>query len=171
MPDVMDYIKWRGDLSFVQDPPNAVDSLIFSSLSYISYGGEVENSPDDPILLRDAASSYFALEDRESRIRVKNDLELLRLAAASVRFGFTKLYQYRNVFVAEQETQFAAVTFLLDDGSAVLAFRGTDYSLVGWKEDFNMSFQQTVPAQRLSVQYAREVAFAYAGPLRFGGHS
>lgn len=171
MATVFDYITWRGDLSFTQDPPNAVDALIFSALSYIRYGGAVEENPNKPILLRDAADAYFLLEDSESRVRVKNDLDLLRAAAQSARFGFTKLYLYRDVFVPEQETQFAAVTFLLDDGSAFLAFRGTDYSLVGWKEDFNMSFQQTIPAQRLAVQYAREVAAEYAAPMRFGGHS
>ena len=171
MSNVMDYLKWRGDLSFTQDPPNAVDALIFSALAYIRYGGRVEAEPHTPILLRDAAEEYFVLEDHEARVRVKNDLDLLHEAARSTRFGFTRLYLYRDLFVPEQETQFAAVTFLLDDGSAFLAFRGTDYSLVGWKEDFNMSFQQTVPAQRLALQYTREVAAEYMAPLRLGGHS
>ena len=171
MANVFDYIKWRGDLTFTQDPPNAVDALIFSALSYIRFGGQVETEPHTPVLLRDAAEVYFALDDHEERIRVKNDLELLHEAARSIRFGLTKLYLYRDLFVPEQETQFAAVTFLLDDGSAFLAFRGTDYSLVGWKEDFNMSFQQTIPAQRLALQYTREVAAEYTAPLRLGGHS
>lgn len=171
MANVMEYLKWRGDLSFSQDPPNAVDALIFSSLAYIRYGGQVEADPRKPIYLRDAAEAYFALEDHEDRVRVKNDLELLHAAASSNRFGHTRLYLYRDMLIPEQETQFAAVTFLLDDGSAFLAFRGTDYSLVGWKEDFNMSFQQTVPAQRLALQYTREVAAEYLAPLRLGGHS
>jgi len=59
----------------------------------------------------------------------------------------------------------------LDDGSMFLAFRGTDNSLVGWKEDFNMTFQQTVPAQRLALQYTRDVAMEYLRPMRLGGHS
>ena len=171
MADVFDYIKWRGDLTFTQDPPNAVDALIFSALAYIRFGGDVEQQPHKPVQLRAAADAYFALEDHEERIRVRNDLELLRAAADSVRFGYTQLYLYRDMLIPEQETQFAAVTFLLDDGSAFLAFRGTDYSLVGWKEDFNMAFQQTVPAQRLAVQYTREVAAEYLAPLRLAGHS
>ena len=171
MANMFDYIAWRGELTFTQDPPNSVDALIFSSLAYIQYGGRVEAEPQNPIYLRDAAEEYFALADFEERIRVRNDLELLRAAANSTRFGFTKIYLYRDTLIPEQETQFAAMTFLLDDGSAFLAFRGTDYSLVGWKEDFNMSFQQTVPAQRLAVQYTREVAAEYMAPLRLGGHS
>ena len=171
MADILDYLKWRGDLSFSQDPPNGVDALIFSALAYIQYGGRVEQYPDVPITLREAAEEFFAMADHEQRIRVKSDLELLREAAKSNRFGFSKLCLYRDLFIPEQETQFAAITFLLDDGSGFLTFRGTDYSLVGWKEDFNMSFQQTVPAQRLAVQYTREVAAQYLIPLRLGGHS
>ena len=171
MATVFDYIAWRGDLTFTQDPPNAVDALIFSTLSYIRYGGAVEEDPRQPVLLREAAEHFFTLEDPENRIRVEKDLDLLQQAALSTRFGQTKLVRYQDVLIPEQETQFAAVTFLLDDGSAFLAFRGTDYSLVGWKEDFNMSFQQTVPSQRLAVQYVREVAAEYTLPLRLGGHS
>ena len=171
MGTILDYIRWRGDLTFDQDPVNAVDALVFSALSYISYGGRVEAQPRTPVRLKDAAEEYFASEDHESRVRVRNDLDLLHLAAASVRFGGSRICMYREEFVPEQETQFAAMTFVLDDGSLFLAFRGTDYSLVGWKEDFNMSFQQTVPAQRLALQYTREVAMEYVAPMRLGGHS
>lgn len=171
MANLFDYLKWRGDLTFTQDPPNGVDALIFSALSYIRFGGRTEEEPNTPIHLRDAAEDFFALEDHEHRLRVKMDMELLHAAACTVRFGFTKLYLYRDLFIPEQETQFAAVTFLLDDGSACLTFRGTDNSLVGWKEDFNMSFQQTIPAQRLALQYTREVAAEYTAPLRLCGHS
>lgn len=71
----------------------------------------------------------------------------------------------------EQDTQFFAMTFLLDDGSAMVTFRGTDSSVVGWKEDFNMSFQQTVPSQLLAQQYLRQISYEHAGPIRVCGHS
>jgi hypothetical protein len=171
MANIMDYLRWRGDLSFSQDPPNEVDALIFSALSYIQFGCEVETEPRAPKRLREAAADFSALVDIQSRIRVKNDLELLQLAAGSRRFGNSRLCMYRDLYIPEQETQFAAVTFLLDDDSLFLAFRGTDYTLTGWKEDFNMTFQQTVPAQRLALQYTREVAMEYSQPMRLGGHS
>ena len=171
MANMMDYLQWRGDLSFTQDPPNAVDALIFSALTYVSYGGRVESESRKPVRLKDAAEDFFALPDCESRVRVKNDLELLHAAVKTVRFGCCQICMYRDELIPEQETQFAAMTFLLDDGSMFLAFRGTDYSLVGWKEDFNMTFQQTIPAQRLALQYTREVALEYTLPMRLGGHS
>ena len=43
MATMIDYLQWRGDLTFTQDPPNCVDALIFSTLSYIRYGGVVES--------------------------------------------------------------------------------------------------------------------------------
>ena len=171
MGTMFDYLKWRGDLTFSQDPPNGVDALIFSTLSYIHYGGLVESKPLVPVRLREAAEYFFTREDPEQYVRVEKDLDLLQQAAMTTRFGNSRLVMYRDSLIPEQETQFAAVTFLLDDGTAFLAFRGTDYTLVGWKEDFNMSFQQTVPAQRLAQQYVREVAAEFELPLRLGGHS
>jgi len=171
MATMYDYLKWRGDLTFRQDPPNEVDALIFSTLSYIHYGGAVEASPEVPVLLRDAAEDFFSRKDPEQYVRVEKDLDLLHQAAMSTRFGQIRIVMYRDMLIPEQETQFAAMTFLLDDGSMFLAFRGTDNSLVGWKEDFNMTFQQTIPAQRLALQYTRDVALEYLRPMHLGGHS
>ena len=171
MSNVFDYLKWRGDLTFAQDPPNAVDALVFSGLAYVSYGGDVESSPEMPVPLREAAETFFGFDDCESRVRMKNDLELLRAAACTVRFGQSRICMYRDMLIPEQETQFAAMTFLLDDGTMFLAFRGTDTTLVGWKEDFNMTFQQTIPAQRLALQYTRDVALEHTRLMRLGGHS
>lgn len=171
MANIFDYLTWRGDLTFTQDPVNAVDALIFSALSYIHYGGSVAADPDTPVTLRDAAESYFVGDPGENSYRVKNDLELLKQAAQTTRFGLSRLVQYRDDFLPEQETQFAAMTFLLDDGTMFMSFRGTDSTLIGWKEDFNMSFQETVPSQRMAEQYTREVASKYVWPLRLGGHS
>ena len=171
MADLFDYLLWRGDLSFAQVPPNAVDALIFSAISYIRFGADVESSPDTPILLSKAFEDLTSLPDFEDRIRVKKDLELLEAVSQSPRFGNCKIYQYRDILIREEETQFAAITFLLDDGSTFLAFRGTDYTLTGWKEDFNMSFQSSIPAQRLALEYVQEFAAAHPVPIWMGGHS
>ena len=169
--NVLDYLKWRGDLTFTQDPLNAVDALIFSALSYIRYGGAVEEKPEEPVTLRDAAGAFFALDNFEVRIRAKNDLELLRRASESTRFGLSRICRYTDLYIPEEETQFAAMTFLLDDGTAFLAFRGTDNTLVGWKEDFNMSFRQIIPAQLLALNYTHDVWAAHTAPMRLCGHS
>ena len=126
MATMFDYIQWRGDLTFTQDPPNAVDALIFSSLAYIQFGEIVDPQSASPVLLSDAAERFFTVAEPETLVRVEKDLDLLQKAAMSTRFGQTKLVYYRDSLIPEQETQFAAITFLLDDGTAFLAFRGTD---------------------------------------------
>ena len=171
MSNVFDYLKWRGDLRFSQSPLNYVDALIFSGLAYIEYGGQVEAFPQKPVLLKQAALDFFAQPDHELRSRVQRDQELLTAAAETERFGNCAICMYRDQLIPEQETQFAAMSFLLDDGSMFAAFRGTDNSLVGWKEDFNMTFQQTIPAQRLAQQYIREAVLEYQRPIHIGGHS
>jgi len=167
MADLFDYITWRGDLSFQQDPPNEVDALIFSGLSYICYC--LDRS--DQCILREAAVEFMSHPNSQERLRLKNDLELLKAAAETRRFGECVLCEYADLLIPEEETQFAAIAFLLDDNSAFLSFRGTDETLTGWKEDFNMSFQDTVPSQRLALSYTEVFAQKYANPFRMAGHS
>ena len=171
MADLFDYLHWRGDLTFSRVAPGSVDALIFSALSYISFTGSLVEQPDVPVSLRDAAKHFFAAQCQEERCRVKSDLRLLKAAAETKRFGNCQVLQYRDILIPREDTQFAAITFLLDNDSAFLAFRGTDYSLTGWKEDFNMSFQESVPAQRLAAEYVRDFALRYPLPMYLGGHS
>lgn len=171
MEGLFDYLHWRGDIPFSQVSPTPVDALIFSALSYIGFDGIVPKDLSGSIPLDTAAEQFAALPDAEKRVRVRYDQRLLEAAAKTLRFRSCKLCFFRNIFVPEEDTQFAAVTFLLEDGSAFLAFRGTDYSVAGWKEDFNMSFLDSVPAQREALAYTREFASHIPVLLRLGGHS
>lgn len=171
MADLFDYLHWRGDLPFSQVPPGPVDALIFSALSYITFAGSPAERPDFPISLRDAAEVFFQLSDTRDRCRIRTDLRLLEEAAHTRRFGETFLWQYQDILIPEEDTQFAAMTFLLDSNCGLVAFRGTDYSLTGWKEDFNMSFQESIPAQRLAQKYVADLSARYPMPLYIAGHS
>ena len=171
MYDMFDYLAWRGDLSFKKIGPNPVDMLIFSTLSYINYEGIVSGNPNKKITLQEAAEQFLALPDKEQKVRVKKDIELLEAAANTERFANVGMAFYRNVFVPEEEKQFAALTYYPGDGTAVLTFRGTDHTLVGWKEDFNMTFQDTIPAQREALKYLEEYAVNRLEPIRMCGHS
>ena len=168
MSDIRDYVRWRGDLSFRSDPPNPADALVFAALSYLRLEGL---APKTPVGLPELARKFLELKDCEDRLRSKTDPELLALAADSQRFGSCKAACYEDIFLPEEDTQFAAVTFLGEDGSVFMAFRGTDSTVVGWKEDFNMSFQQTVPSQRLAQDYVRRVSREFPGDLWLCGHS
>lgn len=171
MANLFDYITWRGDLSFRQDGINAVDAMLFSNLAYIRLGGSAQSNPDKPMALREAAEEFFLLPDCGERCRYESDLQQFHAAADSSRFGSLKIVEYLEDYDEIEEIQFAAATFLLDDGGIVISFRGTDRTLVGWKEDFNMTYQKNVPAQRNAVLYVRRLARKYPGPIYLCGHS
>ena len=103
--------------------------------------------------------------------RVPLDLQLLQQAANSTRFGSVRLFRYVESFQEQQEQQFSATTFLLDNDTAYVAFRGTDNTLVGWKEDFNMSFQSEVPSQTAAAAYLQEFSALPIHHILVGGHS
>ncbi len=171
MADLFAYLRWRGDLPFTQVGLNCVDSLVLSTLCYIRFDGLVPEDLSRPVSLPDAAEAFLALPGQERRVRSRFDPELLRAAAQTARFRDVQLAFYRNLFLPEEQTQFASVACLLPDGSAYLAFRGTDATLVGWKENFNMSFQDFVPAQQQAARYASDFAAVCSAPLWLGGHS
>ena len=171
MADMFDYLAWRGDIRFSQMGLNPVDSLIFSTLSYIMFKDVAPESPHQRVTLEDAALAMLADPDNLKKVRVKEDLDLLAAAASTERFRKIGLSCYQDVFIPEEDTQFAAMTFYLDDGSACLTFRGTDNTLVGWKEDFNMTFLESIPAQRLAVRYLNNFAAASTAPMHLAGHS
>lgn len=170
MTNLSDYILWRGDLSFAQDPLNAIDSLIFSYLVYLRFPEELLSDPDAEVSVDRVEEEMSQLADYRERGN-NHQLELLHQAAQSRRFAGVKLVQFCTQFIPEEDTQFAAAAFALDDGSMAVAFRGTDNTLVGWKEDFNMCFQEAVPAQRLAVDYIRQLYGRWGMPMYLCGHS
>lgn len=171
MANVLDYIRWRGDLSFQASPFNEVDNLILCCLSYIRYQGAADFAAGQAITLRQASSWLESLPEEARHTRSALDPELLSLAGASRRFGQVRLTHYEDIQDPEQELQFSAVTFLLDEDKAYVAFRGTDNTLVGWKEDFNMSYLPQVPAQREAVRYLDALRSLPQKELLVGGHS
>ena len=97
--------------------------------------------------------------------------DFYRAAAANPRFAPVAMNAFDERFDPRAQTQFAALTYRLPDGTLAVAFRGTDDSLVGWKEDFNMAFQYPVPAQVSAADYLTRVAALWEGPIVLMGHS
>ena len=171
MTNLFDYLAWRGDLTLSQIPFGNVDSLLLSVLAYVFFDGILWESPYRRIPLRLAAEVFLARPKEQQKARVEEDILLLEKLAQSRRFQNAELCAYINKLDVTAEKQFSAVTILLEDETAFLAFRGTDSSLVGWKEDFNMSFMEEVPAQREAEAYLGMIAACFDAKLRLGGHS
>ena len=177
MGTMLDYLDWRGDLTLEQDPFNEVDNLLLAELSFLELTGIVPDvGQGRGVKLRRAVETYFAQREGEKLsmgVLVPNQiLTMAREMAASPRFQNMRLTGFRSILDTDREIQFAALTIDLGDGSLYLSFRGTDDTLVGWKEDFNMTFLPAVPSQQLAVDYVRETAARARGKqLRLGGHS
>lgn len=172
MTDIFDYINWRGDLTFEQDPLNCVDSLIFSQMAYFPFDGLWTEEENGEITLAEVQRRLWErMKAGETpHFHMSKDKQLFPAMAQSRRFGSLKLRDFVNSIDLKQEKQFAAVTVLLPEG-AFLAYRGTDNTLVGWNEDLNMSFTTPVPAQMEAVAYFEQAAVKLDGPLWMGGHS
>ena len=171
MSTFMEYIDWRGDLPFARDPFNEVDNLIFSQLIYADFGGIVPPPGEEgSVTLREASEQYDA-EGRDQSFMLNDPKPLLMHAAESERFGKVKLSAFADEIDTEKQLQFAAVTFELDDGTVFVAYRGTDNTIVGWREDFNISVLTEIPAQSRAASYLNETASRFDGLIRVGGHS
>lgn len=165
------YVRERMD-TFEERPLCRVDSLVFSWLAYarieplLDAACTPEGVALSELLRAEAFDHMFGTSWDPVGSR-----DLLFAVCASPRFRTARLTDFRFKTDMGAEEQFAACTFRLPTGAAYVAFRGTDSTVVGWKEDFNMTFLNPVPAQVEAARYLDEVAQATDGPLYVGGHS
>ena len=177
MGTVYDYLTWRGDLTMRAAPFCEVDSLILSMFAYLDMQDIVPAPGEEGTLSVWAASKAFMErypDPKKSKMGVlipKDIVKMMRAMRSTKRFGTLKMSGYVNLIDPETELQFSAVTFLMADGTAVVTYRGTDDTLVGWKEDMNMCFLPVVPAQIKAVEYLKNVAKEHKGKLILTGHS
>ncbi len=173
MKTVIDYLKEYGEYTFEEKPLNDVDSLILSQFSYINFDGLVHGAADKEQMvtmkeLIDSADYEHLYADERYR---KDNTALFQTMYHSRRFQSIRIGYYVNRVDLDKETQFSAVTIRLSDGKFYMAFRGTDESIVGWKEDFNLAFSKPVPGQIMSVEYLEQAAGMTDGGFYVGGHS
>ena len=174
MGNIMDYISWRGDLTFAQSPFNEVDNLILACFSYVNLDRIPAVTRQKGIELKKLVKEFKKLHTIKE---LEADKSFIRLApfmmfemAESVRFGNCVIRNYVNEIVTEAEQQFSAVEIVLDDGTSYISFRGTDDTIIGWKEDFNVS-TGVVPDLDRDVEYMQRISDKASGMLRVGGHS
>ena len=167
--------------SFIEVPFCPVDSLVLSSLVYLNLDeyryGSVHGAESVPVIdilrftpLRSMLSGGW-LEDAEELP------DFLRALACSRRYADLSVSLFANETAEIIEKQFCACTFTVGakDGAplAYLAFRGTDGTIAGWKEDFNLSYMPVIPSQKTATAYVSGVLSALPGdmPIYVGGHS
>jgi hypothetical protein len=171
-----DYLYWRGDLTIEQSPLNEIDSMIFSILAYVNFTPVLnEFNIIDQITMNDTLTKFTELGLFENTDGLsdfdKECLTILKLVSSKRRYSKIKLIGYKEYFKIEKETQFGAISFILEDDSLLLSFRGTDESIIGWKEDFTMSFSNKIGSQKHGLDYLNEIAKINNNSIYITGHS
>lgn len=176
MANIMDYLVWRGDLLFSQAEFNEVDNLILSDLVYVDFADIVPGIKERKTITLKEASEIFFRHHTDEEIEAKVSMTktaafLMREMAKTKRFSDIKLSKYINDIDTRQQSQFCAMKIQLDDESIFISYSGTDETIVGWKENFNMSFLTETPGQLKAVEYLNTVISSRNKKLRIGGHS
>lgn len=172
---IIDYLKEYADVSLADEPMNDVDSLALCQFSYLKFDGLVPSVTENARAV--SLQQLYEHPDYEKLYGderyEKENRALFEAMRRCVRFRNMKLNCYINIIEnqADFETQFSAVTFLLEDGTMYVAYRGTDETIVGWKEDFNMAFLSPVPGQEFAIKYLNMVTERLPRDFYIGGHS
>lgn len=173
MENIIGYVKEWGQYHLSEKPFNEVDSLVLCQLVYLNYGPFVPglDRESEPVSIR----SIYENPDRDRILDDywyrENNIELFTAVTSSKRFGGLKVNYYVNIINEQEQTQFSAMTYVLEDQSAYIAYRGTDATIVGWKEDLNLAFSKPLPSHHLAVEYMEYVADFMEGSFYTGGHS
>lgn len=177
MANIMDYLDWRGDVPFSVSPFCEVDSLIFAEFSFVDLNDIVSSRAcDEGVPLSLAVARYFALHPDEHEklgLIVPSQIRpLVYRMAECARYRDVKIRGFVDHIDENIQKQFAAMTFELSEDELYVVFRGTDDTLIGWKENFNMSFLAAVPAQLEAVAYLNDIgANTTHSRIFVGGHS
>ncbi|MBR5765379.1 MAG: DUF2974 domain-containing protein [Lachnospiraceae bacterium] len=170
MGNITDYVTEYGDKTLNELPFNEVDSLILSQFAYLKF--------DKPLEAADHTMTIGELKDSPEYEQLFTDTRfekvnrgLFEAMAESRRFSNVKLFEYVNMVDAQWEIQFSAITCMFENGYIYVAYRGTDETLTGWKEDFNMAFITPIPAQTKAVQYLNRIMAGVRSEVTLGGHS
>ena len=163
---MVDYLVWRGELSLEASPWNAVDALLIATLSYLNIHG-IRDARG--WTMREAKRLDLVIPSPDNSFRPR--LDAFNGMADSVRFGECRMHHFIAMTDETTNMQFSAMCVDLPDGTMAVAFRGTDNTLIGWREDFDMSYRTWVPGQEAAGYYLSQAAQATDRPLRLMGHS
>lgn len=173
--DILDYINWRGDIDFINSPFNEVDALILSQLMYLDFKNLVDENLKNKISLADLSQNFFNSSHNVNNLGIiinPKTRELLELCGKSKRFSQVSVSGYQESFDSAEEFQFCGAIFTIPKPkTSIIVFRGTDDTLIGWKEDLNMVYAAAVPSQILATEYVEKYINNLKGEKIICGHS
>lgn len=176
MDNLFDYLKWRSDLSFSRCRINELDFALFSQIIMIPYTLYIDmpmSKTNDSITLKDLA--VLVKENKEKFVKKMGLIIPPQILDIVIKMGESHRYEnivvrnYESEICVSQEIQFTVFTLDLDEETRVIAYSGTDDSIIGWKEDFNMMFTFPTPAQKQAIRYLKK--YSENKKLYIVGHS
>ena len=172
MAHLIDYLEKVENLTFDQEPLNILDKVCINEIGYLTYEKWLTASDlKKPINLHDFAEGKELNPDYSFMV-TKERVELAEAIVRSRRFASLSLSNYRSVLDKEVEKQFAAMIFSLPElDYHQLVFRGTDDSVIGWKEDFQLTYSREIPAHRSAMTFLEDHLPNLSGRITVSGHS
>lgn len=176
MNTAIDYLRLRGGIGLEVYPFNEVDYYVLCKLCCLDLNGIVPPPREGgAVTLKYAVDNFFERHRGEKinlgALMAKEVIIACQLMAEAPRFCDMKVYAYANDIDETKEEQFCALTVDPGDNTKYITFCGTDDTIVAWKENFNMSYCDAVPAQQDATRYLTEIASNCTEPIRVGGHS
>ena len=172
MAHLIDYLEKVENLTFDQEPLNILDKVCINEIGYLTYEKWLTASDlKKSINLHDFAEGKELNPDYSFMV-TKERVELAEAIVRSRRFASLSLSNYRSVLDKEVEKQFAAMIFSLSElDYHQLVFRGTDDSVIGWKEDFQLTYSREIPAHRSAMTFLEDHLPNLSGRITVSGHS
>ena len=176
MPNLIDYIEASQYDSFYDKEVNTLDVLALTEVTYLPFDGMVaaDFSPDKNISLHHLAvlfDQHFQKKYPSLGMVNRNRLTLLSHLSTYKRYKHIKAFAFINDYNLDSQKQFAAITYQVRPKEFVVVFRGTDDTLIGWKEDFHMTYMAEIPAQRTATEYLTALLSNLDGRVTIAGHS
>lgn len=171
MENMITYVEKYRDVDFDQMPFNMIDSLILSQISYYNYSKSPFVRKDFNIPVSVFFQNCIPEKILNHTITTESDLVLIDSLKKGGRHGNLRASNYADILDDKNEIQFSATMFELGNEEYYIAFRGTDNTVTGWKEDLNISYLDEIPAQKAALQYAMKIFGEFSGNFYIGGHS
>ena len=173
MENVISYVEKYGDKTFKQKSIGEIDYAILSILSYINYDG-ILYSNKTKVKLGEALTHFFnkytEKELSTHGLGLKDAYKIAKSLIGTKRFNDLNLYHY--VYVTDDTIQFSAMFVDISDEEVFVSIEGTDDEVVGWKEDFQLSYEFPIPSQKMASQYLnKNIPLLSEKKYIIGGHS
>lgn len=156
--NLLDYLTWRGDVPFEVSDFNQIDGVVLARFSYAPFQLAFSEENHTYHTVETVCEKMLQNEDCRRLCLYEEDVELIQKLKESTRFNQLKMGDFVDVYDDEEEVQFSAFSLMLDEAHICIVYRGTDNTLVGWKEDLNMGFVSPLGCQLRGKEYLEKIA-------------